>query len=197
MITGFETFSLYTSVKLHFTSKSYDYFKYSGKTKVTVSGFENHKSKYHFYKLSRKYQNIDDLLNFIVANLIEDNNIWVGNLLNEESDIIYRQRQKVIQSLSYIFEEECHKIFDGHEDKNIPLQTKGDYPPLLTMLLRKEVSPESAIILNTFLNFIPSWNNRIADTIRWPNYNLMLGKYTNFVKFDPIKYRDILKKAIY
>lgn len=196
MMTGYETFSIYTALKLHLSQDSYDFFKYGGKTKVSVSSFENRKDKFHFYKLSRKYQNDDDLKNFLVANLFEDNNIWIGKLLSEESDIIYKQRQKIIQSLSYTFDEECHKIFDGHENKNTPLQTKGDYPVLLTMLLRKEVSPETAIILNSFLNYMPSWKKRISDTIQWPDYNLRLNKYAAFVKFDPVKYKEILKKAI-
>ena len=72
MISGYEAFGLYQSLKLHFTTDSYDYFKYNGKTKVTVTAFENRKDKYHFYKLSRKYTNKEDLINFIVANLIED-----------------------------------------------------------------------------------------------------------------------------
>jgi len=196
MLTGFETFSLYTSLKLHFSQKTYDFFKYNGKTNISVTTFENRKDKFHFYKLSRRYKSLDELHNFLVANLLEDNNIWVGNLLSEESDIVYKQRQKVIQSLSYIFESECHNIFDGHENKNTPLQTKGDYPILLTMLFRKEISPETVIILNSFLNFLPSWNSRISDTIQWPNYQLKLNKYTPFIKFDSIKYKEILKKVI-
>jgi hypothetical protein len=99
MISGYEAFGLYQSLKLHFTTDSYDYFKYNGKTNVTVTAFENRKDKYHFYKLSRKYTNKEDLINFIVANLIEDEKSWVGALLQEEADMNFRKRQKVIQSL--------------------------------------------------------------------------------------------------
>ena len=37
--TGFAAFALYNALKLHFTSKSYDYFKYNGKTNVTKTTF--------------------------------------------------------------------------------------------------------------------------------------------------------------
>lgn len=90
-MTGYETFEIYQALKLHFTSDSYDFFKYNGKTNVSVTAFENRKDKYHFYKLSRKCTNKDDLINFIVANFVEDEKSWVGNLLMEEADINYRK----------------------------------------------------------------------------------------------------------
>ena len=54
-MTGYEAFSLYESLKLHFTKESYDFFKYNGKTKVSVQSFENRKDKYHFYKIGRAH----------------------------------------------------------------------------------------------------------------------------------------------
>ena len=56
-MTGYEAFGIYQALKLHFTTDSYDFFKYNGKTNVSVNAFENRKDKYHFYKLSRKYSN--------------------------------------------------------------------------------------------------------------------------------------------
>ena len=99
-MTGYETFSLYQALKLHFTNESYDFFKYNGKSNVSVTAFENRKDKYHFYKLSRKFTNKEELISFIVANFIEDDTSWVGSLLQEEADIAYRKRQKIIQSLA-------------------------------------------------------------------------------------------------
>ena len=48
--------------------ESYDFFKYNGKTNVSVTTFENRKDKYHFYKLSRRLAQKEDMINFIVAN---------------------------------------------------------------------------------------------------------------------------------
>ena len=109
-MTGYETFELYQALKLHFTSDSYDYFKYNGKSNVSVTSFENRKDKYHFYKLSRKYPNKEEMINFIVANFVEDDKSWVGNLLSEDAAQNYRKRQKVIQSLSYTFENDCNSL---------------------------------------------------------------------------------------
>jgi len=52
--SGFSAFALYNAIKLHFTTDSYDYFKYHGKTNVTRDNFAIRKDKYTFYKLSRE-----------------------------------------------------------------------------------------------------------------------------------------------
>ena len=196
MMTGYEAFSIYNGLKLHFTQKSYDYLKYNGKSNISVVTFENRKDKFHFYKLSRKHQIKDDYINFLVANLLEDSKVWVGTLLSEECDIIYRQRQKVIQSMSYTFENECRDLFSDYKNPNDVLVTNGDYPVLLTKALRKEISPETLIILNRILNFLPMWNKKITDTIRWPDYEMKLTKYASFLMLDDVKYKLILKKVI-
>ena len=44
-MTGYEAFSLYESLKLHFAKESYDFFKYNGKVSTSVEAFENRKDK--------------------------------------------------------------------------------------------------------------------------------------------------------
>ena len=196
MISGYEAFGIYQALKLHFTTDSYDYLKYNGKTSVSVSAFENRKDKYHFYKLSRRYTNKDDLINFIVANFVEDEKSWVGSLLQEEADMNFRKRQKVIQSLSYTFENDCRHIFAECENPNDALITDGDYPLLLTKTLRKESQIETLCLLNQILGFFPMWTNRISDTIRWPEYRRKCIKYASFLPQDSVKYKLILKKVM-
>lgn len=195
-MTGYEAFSLYHTLKLHFTTESYDFFKYHGKSNISVDAFENRKDKYHFYKLSRKYPIKDDLVNFLVANLLENSKAWAGDLLQDEAHQLYLARQKVVQSLSYTFENECRDIFGEVNNPNEVLKTSGDYPILLTKALRREVSPETLIILNSILGFLPVWESKIADTIRWPDYLMKLKKYASFMVFDSVKYKLILKKVI-
>jgi hypothetical protein len=139
-----------------------------------------------------------------VANFVTDENIWVGKLLEEEAHSRYLARQKVIQSLSYIFENDCKLIFESckliSEDcklnPNELLKTDGDYPILLTKALRKEIQIETLCILNTVLNFLPMWTKKIADTIQWPTYRQKIVKYAAFLPQDSVKYKLILKKVI-
>lgn len=194
-MTGYEAFALYHTLKLHFTS-DYDFIKYNGKCNISVTTFENRKDKYHFHKLCRKYPNKEEYQNFLIANLFNNNKAWAGDLLQEEADVVYRERQKVLQSLSYTFENECRDIFGDCINPNDVLVTNGDHPKLLTMALRKEIAPETLIILNSILQFFPLWDKKITDTIRWPDYKKRITKYASLLVFDVVKYKLILKKVI-
>ena len=196
-MTGYETFGLYQALKLHFTQESYDYFKYNGKTNVNITTFDNRKDKYHFHKLSRRLSQKDDMIDFIVANLVEDEKTWVGSLLMQESEVNYRKHQKIIQSMSYTFENDCKLIFgDCILNPNEVLMTDGDYPVLLKKGLQKSVNIESVCLLNNMLGFVPMWSKKIADTIHWPNYRMKLLKYSAFIPKDDVKYKLILKKVL-
>ena len=196
-MTGYETFGLYQALKLHFTQESYDFFKYNGKSNVSVTTFENRKDKYHFYKLSRRLAQKEDMMDFIVANLVEDEKTWVGSLLMQESEVNYRKHQKVIQSMSYTFENDCKLIFgDRILNPNEVLMTDGDYPVLLKKGLQKSINIESVCLLNNLLGFVPMWSKKIADTIHWPNYRMKLLKYSAFIPKDDVKYKMILKKVL-
>lgn len=197
-MTGYEAFCLYQAIKLHFTSEKYDFFKYSGKTNVSVTSFENRKDKYHFYKLSRKWTDKDELIQFIVANFVESDKTWVGSLLQDEAETNYLKHQKYVQSVSYIFENECHKVFDGSENPNEVLKVyDGEYPVLLRKYLQRDIQLETVCLLDGIINFVPVWTRQIADSIVWPNHRLRILKFASFLPKDDVKYKNILKKVIH
>ena len=193
-MTGYEAFSLYTSLKLHFNSDTYDFFRYNGKVNTSVDAFENRKDKWHFYKLSRRFTSEEQGRDFIVANLVHNANVWVGNLLVEESNIQYRKRQKVIQSLSYTFTNEIASLMSHTKPNDLFMIQDGQYPEVLQKLLHDEISIETVCILNRLLNFIPTWDKKITDTIHYPIVSRRIKKYTPFIPFEPTKYKLILKK---
>jgi hypothetical protein len=193
-LTGYEAFCLYTGLKLHFTS-SYDFFKYNGKVRSTVDSFDNRRDKYYFHKISRKY-NKEEFEQFLVANFLHDPSIWIGKLMDEEANERYLQYQKVIQSLSYVFENDCRELFGSVDTPNELFKTDGEHPLLLKKALRGEVSIQTVFILNKLIDFIPKWKEKIQDTIVWPNYDNLLAKYSGFLMLDMTKYKLILKKVL-
>lgn len=189
-MTGYEAFTIYNALKLHFSSEKYDYFKYKAKSRVTIDTFERRKDKYYFYKLSRQ-QREDDYVQFLVSNFIENPNLWVGELLQEESLSKYKKRMAVIQSLSYNFKNDCELLRGVVEEPNNIFLTKGEYPVLLTKTLQKEINVETLCILNSLVNFFPLWRKKIQDTIHWPNFYMKCVKYTPFIEYDKSKFRQI------
>ena len=70
-------------MKSHFTNSKYDFFKYGGKSRATVTSFNKRKDKYWFEKTSRKYsdQEITDFsANFVTTDTPQ--NLWIGEIIN-------------------------------------------------------------------------------------------------------------------
>jgi hypothetical protein len=193
--TGFASYALYTAIRLHFTSTSYDFFKYNGKTNVTKDNFANRKDKYSFYKLSRKYS-IHEMRDFFVANFLEKDWNWIGELLGPEGEENYKKWQKRNQSLTYLFKDDIISMCEqGNLDGLLKVEN-GNLPALLYGWMRNDVSTETVVILDDILNFSEMWNKKITDDIVWPQYRMKLEKYKPFLQYDRVAFRKTLKDLI-
>lgn len=186
-MTPLESYRTFLAVKSHFTSDSYDYIKYNGKVNASPSSFETRKDKYQFYKLS-KHKNP---LQYLVANFVDGDLKWVGDLFDDKSEKVYSDWLKRQQSLSYIFEQDLNKLLTSFDDNVIV--KNGQHPYLLKQYLRREISIETIIILNDILGFFGHWNKKIEDGVLWPSIYKKLCKYKPFFHYDIFKCRKILK----
>lgn len=198
--TGFAAYALWNALKLHFTSESYDYFKYNGKTNVSKQTFTINKSKYQFYKLSRRYD-LEELKNFFIANFIQGKGDWIGDLL-QDGDENYTKWQKIKQSLTYTFENDIIYMFDSVdgaefwsiEDYFKPID--GGWPMLITKMMHNKISLETVCILVDILGCMPKWEKQITEDIIWPTHRRIIKKYTPFILYDKEKCKQILKEKI-
>ena len=186
-MTPFESYRTFLAVKSHFTTDSYDYVKYNGKVNVSSTSFETRKDKYQFYKLS-KHKNP---LQYLVANFVDGDLKWIGDLFDDKSEKVYADWLKRQQALSYIFEQDLNKLLTSFDDNVIV--KNGQHPYLLKQYLRREISIETIIILNDILGFFGHWNKKIEDGVLWPSIYKKLSKYKPFFHYDMFKCRKILK----
>lgn len=194
--TGFEAYALYQSIKLHFTSDTYDFFRYNGKTNVSKDNFANNKAKYSFYKLSRKYH-IDELKSFYIANFLESTVNWVGDISGIDGEENYKKWQKRNQSLTYRFEQDIIGLLTATQSPNEMLMVEdGQYPILLKEMAQNNISIETVCILNDIMNFLPMWSKKITDDVVWPSYKRKIEKYTPFIVYDKEKFKNILKESL-
>ena len=194
--TGFEAYALYQSIKLHFTSDSYDFFRYNGKTNVSKDNFSRNKAKYSFYKLSRKYS-IEELKSFYIANFLETNVNWVGDISGIEGEENYKKWQKRNQSLTYRFEQDIIGLLNATQSPPEMLVVEdGQYPLLLKEMTYGNISIETVCILNDIMNFLPMWDKKISDDVIWPTYKRKIEKYTPFIVYDKNKFKEILKESL-
>ena len=191
--SGYSAFALYNSLKLHFSSPSYDYFKYHGKTNISEKSFMVRKDKYSFYKLSRKY-NLHELQRFYIANILETDIKWIGDIMGPEGEENYKKWQKRNESLTYRFEQDIIFLFES--SGNFLYVDNGNYPYLLTTMMQGDIMIETVAILNDMMGFFPMWQKKIQDDIIWPNWKLKLEKYTPFIHYDKVKYKNIVKERM-
>ena len=69
MLKPWDAYLIYTAIKLHFDSESYDAVRYNYKTSVKEKSFFARKDKYFFAKLAKRYPEKQTLINYYIANL--------------------------------------------------------------------------------------------------------------------------------
>jgi|TARA_R110000796_G_scaffold4811_1_gene18265 hypothetical protein len=182
---AYQTYVYYLAIKRHFTS-SYDFHKYNGKVNASVNSFETRKDKFFFYKLSKKTGAKD----FILANIVENPNIWVGDILGEKGDAVFMEWKKRQQSISYVFKSELGSL-DEDFDSNL-ITTDGQHPKLLRLYNNRSVSKETLIIVDDLTNVFSYWNKKLVDKIIFPDILNTCSKYKPFLEYDRSKMKSIL-----
>ena len=186
-----EAGKLYNALKLHFNSEEYDYIKYNGKTRIK---FIPQPQLYAFQKLNSRYG--DELKNFYIANLLENPNVWIFDLLNQECDDIYKSWKKNQESLGYNFKNDISILMESEEDFNNFFKVNKNFPPLMKMVQQKKINLETLLILDDILKFIDKWNKQIQEEFIWSAFRLKCIKYKPFLIFDKKKMIKALKEEV-
>lgn len=197
-MTGYESYKLYISIKSHFDSNNdYNYVKYGGKMREPKpSTYQNRKDRYFFEKLGSKMPT--DLLQFYVANFVEEETMWVGDMDSSTAETNYLNWKKRIQSLSYMFEQEANDIKTFIADNNLEFDdifkvNDGDHPIIFRFLLQKMISIETYILLDVVLNFSKKFKIEINDQYVFPIQQYKCDRYKDFMNFNTKQYGDIMK----
>jgi len=185
-MSAFDTYKEYLALKNHFSSPSYDYFKYNGKLKVNATSFNSRKDKLFFQKLSKH----PDVHNFLVANLSKNEKAWIKDLAySEEAENIYKNWLKVNQSLTYVIKNELGELelpFDSN------FKTNGDHPYLLKRYLGGDISLETLCVLLDLTRAKKHWDSKMEYDPIYQEVKLKIEKYTPFIKYDKEKVKNII-----
>ena len=194
-VTPYETYQTYLSMKSHFTNRKYDFFKYGGKSRATVSSFNKRKDKYWFEKTSRKYSD-KEVVDFLLANFVStDNpqNLWIGEIINS-GERTYAEWMKRQQSLSYLFKEQMNELLSENELENVFNCSKG-HPPILKKYLAGDVSIENVVICEKIFSFREKFDKKLDDPV-WETVSLKIKKYLPFLNIDVFHYKKLLRKIV-
>jgi hypothetical protein len=190
-MTDFEAFCTYLAIKNHFTKKSYDYFKYSGKVTAKKESFYKRKDRFFFEKLSRS-KTKEQIVDYFVANYVESSDsakVWVGDLktIGEGNYNKWLNRKN---SLEDTFTEDLKKIIEDNHLLDAIISDKNKHPLILKLLLKKEISVETFIIIDDLLFFT---KNLKDDDIIWKGIKLLVTKYRPFFHYDKTNFVRIIK----
>ena len=122
--------------------------------------------------------------------------MWIGDALDSQAEMKYKEWQKRIQSMSYIFSNDIEKLLNKEDFENWFKVENGQHPVLLKQTIAKYICMETFSILNMILNFIPDWDKKIKETFVWPQFRDKVLKYTPFLEVDKTKFRKILRDTI-
>jgi hypothetical protein len=199
MYGGFDVYKVYLGVKLHFTSKTYDYIKYGGKVNATLDSFTKRKDRYFFHKLSTKYGK-DNILDFFVANFLADSKRWVGNLLENDGRDVYLDYRKRKEAFTYHFRNDCVLVRDDFAARRISFDdglhsSDGQHPRLLRLLIQKKLGIQTAVVFDYFLSFVKNWNKEIKETFVWPEIASKIARVKPFINFNATECKIIMKEV--
>ncbi len=198
MYGGFDVYKVYLGVKLHFTTKTYDYIKYGGKVNATLDSFTKRKDRYFFHKLSTKYGQ-DNILDFFVANFLADSKRWVGNLLENDGRDVYLDYRKRKEAFTYHFRNDCVLVRDDFSARGLSfdngfLAIDGQHPRLLRLLIQKKLAIQTAVVFDHFLSFVKNWNVEIKEKFVWPEIASKVTRVKPFINFNATECKLIMKE---
>ena len=194
-MSPFETYQTYLSMKSHFTNRKYDFFKYGGKSKATVTSFNKRKDKYWFEKTSRKYSD-KEIVDFLLANFVSTDtpaNLWIGEIINSGertyADWIRRQ-----QSLSYLFKEQSNELLSESKLEDVFNCSKG-HPIILKRFLSGKLCLEAFVIYDKIFQFVQNFDKKLVDPV-WETVSLRIKKYDPFININMFQYKKILREIV-
>ena len=194
-MNGYDLYCTYQAIKLHFTSESYNFFHYDGKTRVSVDAFQKRRDKFLFHRLARKYRD-DEMVPFLVANFVHSDDNWTKSLLEDEAEETYRDWKRTTDSMSKIYVEDLQKIATKETFNDLFKVEDGQFPKLLVAFLQKDVTIETMVILNNIFDFIRIWDKKISDDIIYPKVSRKIRKYGAFLNVNVDKYKTLTKETL-
>lgn len=195
-LSPFEAYCMFQALKLHFTSDTYDYFKYNGKVKTTVDQFNMKRDKYFYHRLCRRYDR-DQIQDFLLANMLAGDPKWVGNFLDDEADAHYKQHMRHMQSLTYEFKNELQDLFDSVSDlADLFKMESNGYPKLFNEHMNGTISRETAMIIDDVTQCFSKFDSKLNGDFLWDKFYFKCRKYRPFLSYDKEKIKTILKEQL-
>lgn len=197
-------YETYKAIHLHFTS-NYDFFKFRGKlksrieTKTQVEEFMRSNNYGFSVRLAKKRRNKLEMVEFLLANIIKNNQIWLCDLLCEDAEETFVAWKKRQDSLTYTFINDINFMLSHNKHfNNYFVSDNNEYPDIVMYLMNNEISLETVVIIDKILGFTKKLGSFKKDFIlieinnNIQNYKPFLLEYHNLDGDGLKKFKKIL-----
>ena len=197
-MNGFDAFQIYNSVRLHFLNDGFDYFRYNGKSRLSLEAFEKKKDKYLFHKIARMFTE-EELPYFYAVNFLKNDKVWVNSLVQDEASQKFKSWVKWQQARTHNFKEDLIKLAEMDFGSLIVCKD-NQHPELLNLVFQNEIDYDTLIMLDHFIKFTESWNKKIGDDFIWEEFYKKFKKYkpffTGYAPLSEPHYVKLLKEYL-
>ena len=160
-----------------------------------MQSFYKRKDRFWFEKLSRQKSD-QEILDFFIANFVsctDPQSLWIGEIIrNGETN--YKEWQRKVQSLSYVFKEESTTLFTENKVNDIFDCSKG-HPLVLKSFLSGKISLETLVIYDRIFLFGNDFDKKLSDPV-WETVSLKMKKYSPFLNIDVFRFKKTLKEIV-
>ena len=172
---------MYLAIRLHFSSPNYDFEKYNGEIRCSQDSFMKRNDRYFFHKLSKRY-NRSEYQDFLVANFAVEDSVNPKWLTGDAAESNYKEWTKIQQSISRVFDQDLKTCIEYHKPFGGLFKCESKtHPPIVKLLLQKKISIVSAIILDSYLNWIEFTNHEVDEEWVWPKLQSTLHNCQPFI----------------
>lgn len=177
-----DAYMMFTSLQLHFNSKTYDYFKYNGKVRVPKE-FSKRKDLALFKRLSENY----DPESLLYGNFLFSDKVGHVSQLSKDYQALY---EKYRDNGTYHFKEDLKKLDDDF-NSNFTVDSSNNIPYILKLYRSNDVSLHTCCVFNEMLNLCEKWKSKDQYMIFEP-LAVKISKSTPFFDIDKPKYKALI-----
>ena len=160
-MSGFQSYSIYHALSLHYESTSYNAYKYNFKTRVSVNSFEKRRDRYFFEKFGRKYDQ-SSLIKFYTANILKGNK-WIGSMREEP----FVELQGRLDTLTYRFKSDLRLLAEAEESFDKLCRCKNGNNTIIDYLCSNKINIETVAILDRLVDFINPLLPQLSDPLEF------------------------------
>jgi hypothetical protein len=177
-MSPFQVYKFYLAIKLHFTEKRYDVFKYHGAVNAgTEESFMQRNGHGRFVQLARRFKTPQEAVQFFVACFAYGSDVFDAQA-SEEALSRWRKHKEMTTQL----------IMDDLETLSLPQVLDGEPCKLQKLVSGGMVNVETVVALNRYYKFAEKWKNNFV----YSSLGVKIDKLDPFVKYNEGKVNEFI-----